>query len=409
MNQNPQISGDSRFLDTGIVPTIEESTKSAGKRYDATVFIGRFQPYHISHHATVSAALERSDRVIILVGSVFGPRSPRNPFTYQERRDMIMMSIPPEQRSRVLVRAIFDWTYMGNRWLIETKKVVNDCLTELGLKKPSIALIGHKKDASSYYLNMFSPDWASIDVDNHMDISGTHIRNAYFSNICEMWLRSQAHHENEPSEPRDHVLSAPVHGFLTEFAKTAEYKLCAAEIQFDIDNHAVYASLPYPPVFVTVDAVVVHRGKILLVKRRALPGKGLWALPGGYLMKDRTLLDSMLIEVKEETNIKVPPSVLLGSIVWHREFDDPFRSSRGRVITHAYMIHLSNDMEQPKVRARIRDDSDKGDPDGGTEYAQWFDLSEVTRDMMFEDHWFLIQVMIAQLENKATPTNLHRR
>ena len=387
------------------VTTSPTRTVSSAGRFDVTVFIGRFQPYHNGHHAVVTEALQQSDRVIVLVGTVFEARSPRNPFTFEERRDMIMLSVPPEDRSRVFVRPIYDWTYMGNKWLIETKRVVNETVATFGLtKKPRISLIGHAKDASSYYLKLFGPDWESIDVHNYLNLDGTYIRNAYFSNIVQMWLNSTRHHDGEPPEPRDHLVTEPVHQFLEMFSKTPDYKKVRDEIEFCTGYRAQFASLPFPPVFVTVDAVVVHRGKVLLVKRSKLPGKGLWALPGGYLMVDKkfTLKQSMLKELDEETKIGVPPAILDDGILFHREFDDPYRSERGRIITHAYLIQLSNDMDQPKVRGKKRADDDEGDPDGGTEYAQWFDIAEITREMMFEDHFYIIQAMIPALDNKFT-------
>ncbi|MBN6743269.1 NUDIX domain-containing protein, partial [Acidithiobacillus sp. MC6.1] len=86
------------------------------------------------------------------------------------------------------------------------------------------------------------------------------------------------------------------------------------EYAFLKNYHQQFASYPYPPVFVTVDAVVIHSGHILLVERKAEPGKGLLALPGGFLDQRERIEDGMLRELKEETNIKVPVPVLRGSI-----------------------------------------------------------------------------------------------
>lgn len=50
---------------------------------------------------------------------------------------------------------------------------------------------------------------------------------------------------------------------------------------------------PYPPTFVTVDAVAVHSGHLLMVARGSQPGKGLWALPGGFVHGNERLMDAV--------------------------------------------------------------------------------------------------------------------
>ena len=140
---------------------------------------------------------------------------------------------------------------------------------------------------------------------------------------------------------------------------------------------AQYAHLPSPPVFVTVAAVVVHSGHILLVKRGAEPGKGLWALPGGFVGHDELLLDACLRELKEETRLKLPEPVLRGSIKGQRVFDRPDRSLRGRTITHAYHFEFPGG-ELPLV---------KGGDDAAR--ARWVPLAEFhdMEGVMFEDHY----------------------
>lgn len=63
-------------------------------KYDALVFIGRFQPFHNGHKAIVDAALKQAKEVIIVVGSSFASRNIRNPFTFDERRQMIKSVFP---------------------------------------------------------------------------------------------------------------------------------------------------------------------------------------------------------------------------------------------------------------------------------------------------------------------------
>jgi bifunctional NMN adenylyltransferase/nudix hydrolase len=131
---------------------------------------------------------------------------------------------------------------------------------------------------------------------------------------------------------------------------------------------------------VTVDAVVVQSGHILMIRRRAEPGKGLLALPGGFLdaLSDKTLEDAMIRELREETCLKVPTPVLRGNIVETKVFDAIQRSTRGRTITHAFHIKLPNG-ELPKV---------KRGSDAAS--AKWIPISKVNPSECYEDHYEII-------------------
>lgn len=54
-----------------------------------------------------------------------------------------------------------------------------------------------------------------------------------------------------------------------------------------------------------VGAVVVDRGRVLLVQRGTEPSKGRWSLPGGTLEIGESLVDGVVREVEEETGLKV--------------------------------------------------------------------------------------------------------
>ena len=64
---------------------------------DAAVYIGRFQPFHKGHLATVKFALPKVDLLVIVVGSAQKSHEPRNPFTAGERIRMIKESLDSEK------------------------------------------------------------------------------------------------------------------------------------------------------------------------------------------------------------------------------------------------------------------------------------------------------------------------
>ncbi len=145
---------------------------------------------------------------------------------------------------------------------------------------------------------------------------------------------------------------------------------------------SAWSNAPYPPIFVTVDAIVIQSGHVLLVERKAYPGKGLQALPGGFIRGDESLPAACIRELREETQLKVPGPVLKGSIRARRVFDAPFRSQRGRTITHGFLIELAPAPQLPKV---------KGGDDA--RHAFWLPLAELAPEMLFEDHYHIIQAM----------------
>lgn len=325
--------------------------------YDALVFIGRFQPFHNGHKAVVEAALNKAKEVIIIVGSSFAARNIRNPFTFEERKAMIKAEFPQDN---VKVVPVSDYPYDDNKWVAAIQNLVYGAM-KFTPDPTKIGLIGHEKDGSSYYLKIF-PTWGNVSVPNVDGINATDIRERMFNGIIK--------HDTIPYQ---------VEGILNQFPNAACWKTLAKEYEMVKAYKRAWEAAPYPPTFVTTDAVVVQSGHLLLVKRKHAPGIGLWALPGGFLNPEEKMIDGALRELREETKIKVPLPVLRGSIKGEKTFDHPHRSTRGRTITKAFYIDLGFDKELPKVKGS--DDAEK---------ARWVPFNEVDRTQMFEDHFFII-------------------
>ncbi len=338
------------------------------KEYDFCVYIGRFQPFHLGHLNTVKIALERAERLILVLGSHMAAANIRNPWSSQERERMICRSLSPEDVARITFVPIRDRLYSDNLWLTEVQQKILD-LTE---ESPSLALIGHRKDLSAYYLDMF-PQWAYIESGNYANLNSTEIRADYFAGL----------------DPSSYYPKIPlgIAQSLEEFRATDRYQQLCEEYQFIQTYQASWAKAPYPPVFVTVDAVVVLSGHVLVVRRKARPGKGLIALPGGFVQQDEFLIDGMLRELREETRLKVPLPVLRGSVIDSHVFDNPGRSLRGRTITHAYFIQLKAG-KLPQVKGG--DDAAK---------AWWISLGDLNaqEDEIYEDHYQIIQHFISKV------------
>ena len=84
--------------------------------------------------------------------------------------------------------------------------------------------------------------------------------------------------------------------------------------------------------FVGVGAVIVHGGKVVLIRRRYEPLAGQWSLPGGVVEIGETLESSVAREMQEETGLEVE----VGPVI--EVFDRITRDSDGRVRYHYVLV-----------------------------------------------------------------------
>jgi bifunctional NMN adenylyltransferase/nudix hydrolase len=339
------------------------------REYQYGIYIGRFQPLHLGHLQTIEQALDRADEVILILGSHRVAPDIRNPWSAEERIEMLKSCLSAEDLSRVHFLPMRDWLYSDNLWLSAVQQQVFD----ITKRSPSVAVLGHRKDASSYYLELF-PQWDYLETGNYHDLNSTEIRRSYFGGA-------------RSAETIAASVPAGVAQILETFRSSERYQELCEEYRFIESYQKAWSQAPYPPIFVTTDAVVVQSGHVLVVRRKTRPGMGLIALPGGFLDRNETLVEGMLRELKEETRLKVPMPVLRGSIVGNHVFDNPGRSLRGRTITHAYFIQLKAG-ELPPVKGS--DDAEK---------AWWMSLADLYahEDRIYEDHFQIIQHFVSKV------------
>lgn len=346
--------------------------------YDYLVFIGRFEPFHNGHAAVARHALGKARKLIFLVGSADTPRTIKNPFTVAERAVMIQSALA-DAGERLIVRPLRDHLYNEAQWIAGVQRAVAEAIRlDGGAADARIGLIGQDKDASSYYLREF-PQWSLVDVQHTATLSATELRRyLYEANQVDSHGGLMLIRANVPG---------PVFDMLDAFRRNSPaFAQLVAEHRFVETYKAAWAEAPYPPTFVTTDAVVVHSGHVLLVRRRAEPGKGLWALPGGFVSQHESLLDACLRELREETRLKLPLPVLKGSLKSSHVFDHPERSLRGRTITHAFHFDFPAGA-LPDVRGG--DDADK---------ARWVPVSEALEmsAQLFEDHLHILEFFLGR-------------
>ncbi len=327
-----------------------------------SVLIGRFQPFHHGHQALLERALAESEQVVVVLGSAMLARSPKNPFTWEERAGMIAAAAGRRaQRLHFLpVRDHYD----DARWV----KAVIDGVHAVAGRGAGIKLVGHEKDATSYYLNRFNA-WQLVLESRQANVEATPIRRVLFGG---------APPASALAVLREH-LPGPVHEYLRAWVELPFHRsLTDAWLSIKAEREK-WSAAPYPPVFVTVDAVVRGDDKVLLVRRAREPGAGLWALPGGFVEQDERLLQAAMRELREETRIGVLQVTLEDAFRSSRVFDHPQRSLRGRTITHAHLFDLG--AHTPDVQAA----DDAAD-------AAWVSIArlEAMQTELFEDHFAIL-------------------
>lgn len=343
-------------------------------KFDYLVFIGRFQPFHAGHYHVVKEALKMSSNVILVLGSHEASRNSRNPFTTPERIEIIRSCFNNHELGRIHFIPQHDHPYNEEKWIAGVQTGVSTVTMRNWNSGPAnIGIIGYNKDHSSYYIKKF-PRWEVVEIEPYVVddkvLNATELRIDFLEGKYIV---------NTP-----HVVN-PMHASSINAIGVDNFEKLQKELQHILEYKKSWQAAPYPPTFVTADAVVTQSGHILLVRRGAQPGEGLWALPGGFINNHERIIDAAVRELQEETKIDVPKPVLYGSITKHETYDDPYRSARGRTITMAYHFKLSDQAKLPKVKGS--DDAAK---------AKWFPLNEFVgmRDQMFEDHFSIIEDML---------------
>ncbi|OJU90428.1 MAG: cytidyltransferase [Burkholderiales bacterium 66-5] len=345
--------------------------------HDVAVLIGRFQPPHNGHLALLQEAFRSARMVIVVVGSAFQARSPKNPFTWQERADLLRASVDASLAERLTVLPVRDY-YDEPRWA----RAVRTAVASISGDRDTVALVGHFKDTSSGYLAAF-PGWSRIDMPRIGRMDSTLLRDAWFGAAGPSIDAALA-----PFIPE---APAATLAWLKAFAQTPAHGALAQEWQMLRDYRAAWASAPWPPVFVTVDALLQCQGRVLLIERGHAPGKGLWALPGGFLEPHDTLWQSCLRELREETQCGATEAQLRAALRQVRVFDHPGRSQRGRTITHVHHFDLGN-APLPPVRG--------GDDAASAQWRPISDLPAMEADF-FEDHFHILDRCLGLLPDGA--------
>ncbi|HYD75016.1 NUDIX domain-containing protein [Ramlibacter sp.] len=272
--------------------------------------------------AQIRAALARAARCILFIDWGWQAPSPAHPFDRETRARMLGESLPQDERERVSfvpVRQHYDpartleAVATGVRQAIAGAQErvawhLPDALREEALDAPLPGEVDWQEDDSRTGERLDAL-YAAADPAATLVALQEQLAPATVAQLHE-WIASPAFDQLR-----------------------GEWRKMAGEKQ-------AWSVAPYPVVLVTVDAVVLAGDHVLLVRRGRSPGRGLQALPGGFLDPRETVLQAAVRELLEETGLPFTPRELVRRLGEVKVFDHPQRSQRGRIVTHAHRFDL---------------------------------------------------------------------
>ena len=139
--------------------------------YITSFVVGRFQPFHNGHKDLIEKALERSVEVIVFIGSVQESRTNKNPYTFEERRAMILNLFP----NRVKVVPLKDYP-SNDMWVEQIKQN----LVDLNCHLSSVKFVCCNKDTLTEQSNSLLSEFETEVIQQSVTLNATDIRKKLF-------------------------------------------------------------------------------------------------------------------------------------------------------------------------------------------------------------------------------------
>ncbi|MFT3997363.1 MAG: NUDIX domain-containing protein [Asticcacaulis sp.] len=309
------------------------------------VLICRFHPLHSGHIDILKAAQKATgavlSRLVVVVVGMQQRREARYPWTTSEQAAAVA-SVLGEQSAEII--EVGEYNHDA------------DLLTQL---QP---LLGAPDNWS----------WGVIEDDFNPEALGLKVWSVPDTRADTVRLRDEGYEGHLSDDAVASALFDDLRTLVQWDALVAEHRMIRKYMQS-------WALAPYPVNLVTADSVLYRDGAILLIQRAQIPGKDLWALPGGFVETDETLMAASLREVAEETGLHLSSAVLKDRFKGSRIFDRPHRCSRGRTVTHGFIYDLSG-LDLPPAKA--------GDDAAATRWVS-VEALESLQEVFFQDHYHI--------------------
>lgn len=134
-------------------------------------------------------------------------------------------------------------------------------------------------------------------------------------------------------------------------------------------------------IFPKADIIIEKENKIVLIKRKNPPFKGMLAIPGGAVENGETVEAAAIREAEEETSLKVNLKEILGV------YSGPGRDPRHEAAAVVFIAE--------PIRGELKANAD-------AEEAKWFDLKKINFEELAFDHKKIIEDYIKWKTQKGT-------
>jgi bifunctional NMN adenylyltransferase/nudix hydrolase len=325
---------------------------------------GRFLLPSEAHLALVREALALAPRCTVAVRRAVRAPTPANPFPWQQRMQWLQDALTSDERERVSI------VPLREHW--DEERLVRQVQAAVGTQHGPVAWATGAPPVDTLDL----PSGWSFATAPGADPDAALVpwlHSLYASDDPALVLA-------QPPSPMPAKVAADLAAWTTQpsFATIRDdWRQIAHE-------RRQWSVAPYPVVLATVDAVVQAGGHVLLIRRGRSPGKGLWALPGGFLEPAEAVLQAALRELVEETGLPVSMRDMRLALRGQHVFDHPERSQRGRILTQTFHFDLG-DIPPPPVH---------GADDAAS--AQWVPLERLheLEMQLHDDHFHMLDVFL---------------
>lgn len=143
------------------------------KKYKSGLAVMRAQPPHIGHEKLIRRMLSECEKITIILGSVQEQGTARNPYSYTQRKAMLLSIFTPEEQAKMKVLGIFDINN-PTEWSSFVLDFIKESMPEI--IRPDVYYAG-----SDYDAQWFRKDFDNIVIDNRVDydfpyVSGSMVR-----------------------------------------------------------------------------------------------------------------------------------------------------------------------------------------------------------------------------------------